>query len=117
MYAAAKEESNMKPRIETITIWRNGKRGKTVQLTPSKPMFVYITESAESYDKLSAGLSEDEAAAAALDRRIRYLINTAFGYIVQLCDMDEEKAYTLIDDMAESLQISEDGETVKLFNI
>ena len=103
----------MQPRIETITIWRNGKRGKTVQLTPLKPMFVYITEAAESYDKLSAGLTEEEAAAAALDRRIRYLINTAFLYLSQLCDTDKKRSYAILDDLAANLQFSKDGKTIQ----
>lgn len=107
----------MNPRIETITIWRNGKRGKTVQLTPLRPMFGYVTESAESYEKLSTGLSEDEAAAAALERRIRYLVNMAFSYLVQLSAQDKEKSYAILDDLAASLQISEDGKEIQLRSI
>lgn len=107
----------MKPRIETITIYRNGKRGKTIQLTPLRPMFAYITESAESYDRQSAGLTEDEAAAAALDRRIRYLVNTAFTYLAQLSTQDKKKARAILDDLAESLHISEDGKTIQIRSI
>lgn len=107
----------MNPRIETITIYRNGKRGKTIQLTPLRPMFAYITESAESYDRLSAGLTEDEAAAAALDRRIRYLVNTAFTYLAQLSTQDKKKARAILDDLAESLHISEDGKTIQIRSI
>lgn len=104
----------MNPRIETITIWRNGKRGKTVQLSPLKPMFVYITETAESYDKLSAGLTEEEAAAAALDRRIRYMINAAYTYLAELCNTDKTRAYAILNDIAKSLEFSEDGKTVEI---
>ena len=107
----------MNPRIETITIWRNGKRGKTVQLSPLRPMFAYVTESAESYDRLSSGLSEDEAAAAALDRRIRYLINTAFTYLTQLSTQDKKKTYAILDDLAASLQISADGKEIQIRSI
>ena len=107
----------MNPRIETIAIWRNGKRGKTVQLTPLRPMFGYVTESAESYERLSTGLSEDEAAAAALDRRIRYLVNMAFMYLTQLSCQDKKKALAILDDLAASLQISEDGKEIQIRSI
>ena len=105
------------PRIETSAIWRNGKRGRTVQLTQLGPMFGYVTESAESYERLSTGLSEDEAAAAALERRIRYLVNMAFTYLAQLSAQDKRKALAILDDLTASLQFSEDGKAIQIRSI
>lgn len=107
----------MNSQVEYIEIWRNGQRGQAVQLTPLRPMFGYVTESAESYDRLSAGLSEDEAAAAALERRIRYLVNMALTYLTQLGVQDKRKAFAILDDLAESLQFSEDGKEIQIRSI
>ena len=106
-----------KQQTETITVYRNGKRGQTQLLTPLHPQMIFYTESVESYEERSKGLTEAEAEAAALDRAVRYIINAACNYLTALYKKDETAAYDIIMDIAESLEVSEDGKTINIRSI
>ena len=106
-----------KPHTETITIYRNGLKGKTQLLTPLYPQMIFYAESVQSYEERSKGLTEAEAEAAALDRAVRYIINAAYNYLTALYKKDKRAAYDIVMDIAKSLEVSESGRQIKIRSI